>query len=141
MHGRVSNNLDRDDVAPLNVETDKMLRDTMVALSAVMALLCATAIAQEEEEEENVFDADFGPSAIDVAGYPEEMQDLYPLYAKRCSKCHTLARSINSEYRGEDWDRYVARMSRKPNSGISPRTGEKLLSFLKFHFDQVDAEE
>ncbi len=111
-----------------------------VAFGAIVALTLAGG-AQEQDGAEKVFEADSGPAAIDVSGYPDEMQQLYPLYAKKCSKCHTLARSINSEYRGEDWERYVARMSRKPNSGISPRTGDKILSFLTFHFEQVDAEE
>lgn len=91
--------------------------------------------------EEKVFDADFGSATIDVSEYTPEMQELYPLYARKCSKCHTLARSINSEYRGDDWNRYVARMSRKPNSGISPNTGDKILSFLRYHFDRADEDE
>jgi len=95
----------------------------------------------EDGDSDKVFDADFGPASIDVSEYPAEMQDLYPLYARKCSKCHTLARSINSGYRGDEWNRYVARMSRKPNSGISPGTGEKILAFLKYHFDRVDDEE
>ena len=108
----------------------------------ILAILAVTASGQESEDgEEKVFDADSGAATIDVSEYPEEMQPLYKLYAKRCSKCHTLARSVNSEYRGEEWDRYVARMSRKPNSGISPGTGEKILTFLKFHFEMMDSED
>jgi len=114
---------------------------SLTALAAFALCVGATTGLAEEGDEEKVFDADFGPATIDVSTYPPEQQELYPLYAKKCSKCHTLARSINSEYRGDDWDRYVARMSRKPNSGISPRTGEKILQFLKFHFEQMDAED
>lgn len=117
------------------------VRDGLLALLAAVALFgAATEGTAEDGEEEKAFDADFGPATIDVSAYPPEQQELYPLYAKKCSKCHTLARSINSEYRGDAWERYVARMSRKPNSGISPRTGEKILQFLKFHFAMEDAE-
>ena len=121
-------------------------RDSVLVLVATLSVLFAATASrgeegQEGEEEEKVFDGDSGAATLDVSEYPEEMQELYTLYARKCSKCHTLARSINSEYRGEDWDRYVARMSRKPNSGISPKTGDKILSFLKFHFEQLDSEE
>lgn len=119
------------------------IRDSLLVLVAAGSVLFAASSSRGEEgdEEEKVFESDSGPATLDVSEYPEEMQELYTLYARKCSKCHTLARSINSEYRGEDWDRYVARMSRKPNSGISPKTGEKILSFLRFHFEQLDAEE
>lgn len=119
------------------------IRDGLLAALAAVAMLFAATggWAGEGEDEEKVFDSDTGPATIDVSEYPEEMQELYTLYARKCSKCHTLARSVNSEYRGDDWDRYVARMSRKPNSGISPRTGEKILSFLRFHFEMLDSEE
>ncbi len=111
-----------------------------IPIVALLALALAV-LPVSGEDEEKVFDADFGAATIDVSEYSPEMQELYPLYARKCSKCHTLARSINSEYRGDDWDRYVARMSRKPNSGISPGTGNKILSFLVYHFERVDAEE
>ncbi len=112
-----------------------------VTAIVVLGAMTTPGLAQEEDGDEKVFDADFGPAAIDVSDYPEDMQELYRLYAKKCSKCHTLARSINSEYRGDDWSRYVTRMSRKPNSGISPGTGARIQSFLQYHFDRVDAEE
>jgi len=111
-------------------------------LPLLLAVLALALVGQaQEDEEEKTFEADSGPAAIDVSEYPDEMQQLYKLYAKKCSKCHTLARSVNSEYRGEEWDRYITRMSRKPDSGISPKTGEKIRSFLMFHFEQVDGEE
>jgi hypothetical protein len=120
------------------------MRPTLTWLLAVAGIVALGSLAESgraQEEEEKVFDADFGPAAIDTSDYPGEMQELYRLYAKKCSKCHTLARSINSEYRGDDWNRYVARMSRKPNSGISPGTGAKIQSFLQYHFDRVNDEE
>lgn len=120
------------------------MRTRLLPVLAVVALgvtVLPVRGQDEDDGEEKVFDADFGPAAVDVSEYSPEMQELYPLYARKCSKCHTLARSINSEYRGEDWNRYVARMSRKPNSGISPNTGDKVLSFLKYHFDRVDEDE
>lgn len=113
---------------------------TVPVLAALTLLLAVLPVRGQDDDAEKVFEADSGAATIDVSVYPPEMQELYRLYARKCSKCHTLARSINSEYRGDDWKRYVARMSRKPNSGISPGTGDRILSFLVFHFEQLDAE-
>jgi hypothetical protein len=116
-------------------------RTSPTLLLLILAAAVLASEAGEKDGEEKVFAADSGQAAIDISEYPEDRQIQYKLYAKKCSKCHTLARSINSEYRGEDWERYVARMSRKPNSGISPKTGDKILSFLQFHFQQIDTDD
>jgi mono/diheme cytochrome c family protein len=79
-----------------------------------------------------VFEADVGPAWIDVNAYPLEQQQTYALFAQKCSKCHTLARPINSSLRGDEWTAYVGRMSRKQGSGISPKDGEAILRFLVF---------
>jgi len=79
-----------------------------------------------------VYDADLGRAWIDVSAYSPEQQGAYALFAQKCSKCHTLARPINSSLTGDDWLAYVARMSRKPGSGISPGDGEKIVAFLLF---------
>jgi hypothetical protein len=79
-----------------------------------------------------VFEADLGPAWIDVNAYPPEQQQAYALFAQKCSKCHTLARPVNSSMRGDEWTAYVGRMSRKAGSGISPKDGEGILRFLIF---------
>ena len=61
------------------------------------------------------------------------MKTSYKLFATRCSKCHTIARAINSEFVLEDeWERYVKRMMRKPGSGISANDGKTIFEFLAF---------
>ncbi len=76
---------------------------------------------------------DKGPATIDVSTYPADMKAAYKLFATRCSKCHTIARAINSEFVLEDeWERYVKRMMRKPGSGISANDGEIIYDFLAF---------
>ncbi|MCR4375441.1 MAG: photosystem P840 reaction-center cytochrome c-551, partial [Acidobacteria bacterium] len=76
---------------------------------------------------------DKGPAKIDVSKYPADMQAGYKLFATRCSKCHTIARAINSEFVLEDeWERYVKRMMRKPGSGISANDGKIIYDFLAF---------
>jgi hypothetical protein len=103
---------------------------TAVLLLAVPA--AAPGQAAGDEEEMKVYDADLGRAWIDVSAYPPEQQRAYALFAQKCSKCHTLARPINSSLSGDDWLAYVARMSRKPGSGISPGDGEEITAFLLF---------
>ena len=78
------------------------------------------------------FPADEGPNFIDVSTYPEEMQTLYQLFTKKCSRCHTVARPINSSFTSEEWRKYVHKMRRKPGSGLNPKTAEKIIQFLVY---------
>jgi hypothetical protein len=102
------------------------------AFAAVaLVLLASFAGAQTADDEDlKVFDADLGPAWIDVSSYPEAQRESYALFARKCSRCHTLARPINSSMRGDEWMAYVSRMSRKPGSGISPGDGDAILEFL-----------
>ncbi|OGO35578.1 MAG: hypothetical protein A2147_00990 [Chloroflexi bacterium RBG_16_57_8] len=79
-----------------------------------------------------VFEADKGPKTIDVSGYPKPYQERYKLFSKRCSKCHTLARPINTNFEPSKWEKYVKRMMRKKDSGIKSEEGEKIWQFLMF---------
>ena len=76
------------------------------------------------------YPADKGPNFIDVSTYPPEMQENYKLFEQKCSRCHTLARPINSEFTGETWRKYVYKMMRKPGSGLTPKTAEPIIKFL-----------
>src|ERR1035437_10069985 len=69
---------------------------------------------------------DKGPDKIDVSGYPAPMQVAYKLFTTKCSKCHTVARPINTTMTGDEWERYVKRMIHKPSSGISDRQGKEI---------------
>lgn len=61
------------------------------------------------------------------------MRGDYEVFAQRCSKCHTLARPLNSGITEDEfWTLYVARMRRMPGSGISPEDETRILRFLKF---------
>jgi len=76
--------------------------------------------------QEQIDKMDNGPDTIDVSKYPKEQQSNYLVFAARCSKCHTLARPINSPYAlPEEWDAYVKKMSRKPRSGLDGDGDEK----------------
>lgn len=79
---------------------------------------------------------DKGPDRIDVSAYPAPMQSAYKLFSGKCSKCHTIARPINTMMKRDEWERYVKRMMHKPNSGISDSQGKQIFEFLIF--DQTE---
>jgi hypothetical protein len=70
---------------------------------------------------------------LDPATMPVEVQPDYALFAQRCSKCHSLARPLQSGIR-EDvyWADYVERMRRQPGSGISKEDAGFILRFLHY---------
>lgn len=78
---------------------------------------------------------DKGPSTINVSAYPPAQQKAYKLFTSKCSKCHTIARPINTTMTLPEWERYVKRMMHKPNSGISNNQGKDIYEFLAY--DQV----
>jgi hypothetical protein len=79
---------------------------------------------------------DAGPKKVDVSGYPPEIQSAYKLFTSKCSKCHTIARPINTMMTRDEWERYVKRMMHKPNSGISDKQGKEIFDFVAY--DQVN---
>jgi hypothetical protein len=82
------------------------------------------------------FTADKGPARIEghvLASYPKAMQDTYEkTFSKRCSKCHTLARPINTELTPTKWEEYVKKMMRKPGSGVKGEDAKRIWEFLVF---------
>lgn len=65
---------------------------------------------------------------------PEAQRGDWEVFARRCSKCHALARPLQSGI-GDDgqWRAYVARMRAQPGSGISTTDEERILSFLRLY--------
>lgn len=76
------------------------------------------------------YPADNGPNFIDVTAYPVKMQETYKLFTNKCSRCHTVARPINSTFTSEEWRKYVYKMMRKPGSGLTPKIAEQITEFL-----------
>jgi hypothetical protein len=75
---------------------------------------------------------DKGPAKIDVSSYPPSMQSGYKTFSDKCSKCHTIARPINTTMTKDEWERYVKRMMHKPNSGISDSQGKTIFDFVVY---------
>ena len=84
-----------------------------------------------EEDSQKEFPWDKGPAEIDVSKYPLEQQENYKIFSVRCSKCHTLARAVNSPYAlPEEWEPYVKKMQKKKRSGLNPKNSKKIVDFL-----------
>jgi cytochrome c5 len=79
-----------------------------------------------------VLPQDKGPDKIDIGAYPAPQQAAYKVFSTKCSKCHTIARPINTMMKRDEWERYVKRMMHKPNSGISDAQGKQIFEFLVF---------
>jgi mono/diheme cytochrome c family protein len=75
---------------------------------------------------------DKGPDKINVSAYPPEQQKGYKVFVDKCSKCHTIARPINTSMTAAEWSRYVKRMMHKPNSGISDTQGKTIYELLAY---------
>jgi hypothetical protein len=71
---------------------------------------------------------------LDRTSLPDDVRGDYDLFAQRCSKCHALARPLDSGIRDDVWwARYVARMRRMPSSGISEGDTVPILRFLHWY--------
>ncbi len=95
----------------------------LVGIGMIYALRAPRAVPK-------TYPADKGPNFIDVTTYSPEMQEAYELFTRKCSRCHTVARPINSTFNAEEWRKYVYKMMRKPGSGLNLKTTEKIIKFL-----------
>lgn len=104
------------------------------AAAALVLGLCAAAKAADEppaSTPEQLEALDKGVDKIDVTKYPKAQQDNYAVFAEKCSKCHTLARPINSDYAlPEEWTAYVDKMRHKKRSGIDDDAQKVVTDFL-----------
>jgi hypothetical protein len=72
-----------------------------------------------------------GGQEPEAAALPSKLRADYLVFAQRCSKCHSLARPLNSGIDSDEyWKMYVERMRRQPASGISVADTVPILRFL-----------
>ena len=65
---------------------------------------------------------------------PDNLRDDYAMFARKCSKCHSLARPLNATVESDQqWVNYVNRMRRQPGSGISLNDQAHIIRFLKWY--------
>jgi hypothetical protein len=99
---------------------EKSRRSLAIAATAALLLVagCATSASRE---------------GLDESLLPSEVRAEYAVFARRCSKCHALARALNSGIDQDPvWASYVARMRRQPGSGISQQDAQIILRFLHY---------
>ena len=71
---------------------------------------------------------------LDPMQLPADTRGDYAIFARRCSKCHSLARALNSGIEDDSgWIAYVTRMRRQPGSGIAPGDAAPILRFLHYY--------
>ncbi|HEX8792857.1 MAG TPA: hypothetical protein VF765_18050 [Polyangiaceae bacterium] len=94
----------------------------VVALVAFAAIVgCAGAVSERRD-------------GLDVSTLPADVQSDYAVFAQRCSKCHSLARPLESGINGDAfWRMYVEKMRRQPGSGISEADTVPILRFLHWY--------
>lgn len=75
---------------------------------------------------------------LDASAMPEEVRADYALFARKCSKCHTLARPLNANITDDEhWALYVRRMRMQQSSGISPEDEVGILRFLRYYASEL----
>lgn len=105
----------------------------VLGFGIVVALLAVGTIPTRGAETVKRYPADKGPSTIDVSKYPKEMQDIYRnLFVKKCGKCHTPARAINTDFAPSKWETYVKKMILKKKAETTGEQGKSIYRFLVF---------
>lgn len=98
-----------------------------------VVLAAALAIGAKDPSKAEWDPRDDGPDKINISSWPPAMQKRYPVFSAKCSKCHPLARSINSRFDSTEWKRYMKKMIRRPNSGINEEQAADIYEFLKYY--------
>lgn len=99
--------------------TNTRLKISVFSVFGALAVLSGSFVACSAARE---------PEAVALP--PSQYAD-YLVFAQRCSKCHSLARPLNSGIDSDEyWRLYVERMRRQPASGISVADTVPILRFL-----------
>lgn len=110
-----------------------MKKQITIMLSIIIAVILFSGVIFAEKAKKMSFPADKGSKKIDVSKYPDKLKKTYNIFKTKCSKCHTIARPINTIMPdSETWKRYVKRMMRKPDANIDEETAIKLTDFLVY---------
>ena len=81
--------------------------------------------------------------ALVAAQFPPEVQPGLKSFSNKCSKCHSLGRPISAlktgrtpisggTFNDQYIKKYVVKMMRKPNSGITKSDAKEIIGFLRF---------
>ena len=108
-------------------------RAAVVIVGALAIAASVRAEALSPEEKARLAKLDAGPKTIDVSKYPAEQKTAYGLFTKKCAKCHSIARPINTAFvLPDEWQRYIKRMMYKPDSKLSEADAKAIYRFLTY---------
>jgi hypothetical protein len=105
----------------------------VIRVAAAVAVLVPVLLSAAPENSER------RPDTIDVSHYPPKYQKSYELVVVKCTKCHSMAHTVNGHYSADFWRSYIRKMTRLQGSGINEKTGEVLLDFLTFYSQQQES--
>jgi hypothetical protein len=108
-------------------------------MNFALGLALAAVLAAKDPARVEWDPRDDGASQIDVSSWPPEMQARYPVFTAKCSKCHPVARPINSRFDATEWKRYMKKMIRRPNSGINEEQAADIYELLKYYSSRQGA--
>lgn len=93
-------------------------------------LVVGGALSWAQEDSYIAFPQDKGPDTLDVSAYPKEIQEGYKLFSKKCSRCHTLARPLNTSMDNRWWASYMGNMVKRPRYGLTDKDAVSICAFL-----------
>lgn len=72
-------------------------------------------------------------ASMQIEKYPSSIQKNYALFQEKCSQCHSLGTSLNSDMvLPSYWQKTIKSMQAKPGSNISDKDAQKIYEFLVF---------
>jgi len=90
----------------------------------------------KERYDTALFYSDMGPDTVDVSAYPAQQRYDYAVFARACSRCHTLARAVNAPLVGRGWwEFYMLGMrvrGRREGRPFGKEETESILNFLEY---------
>ena len=117
---------------PMRMRTRARMRCGLAALAIAWAVAaCAGSRGPSREGE-----------GADTSGMPADVRADYEVFAQRCSKCHSLARPLESGITDDEfWRQYVERMRKQPGSGISQADEVTILRVLHYYSVETKAKQ
>ncbi|HXE96590.1 MAG TPA: hypothetical protein VN642_09305 [Dongiaceae bacterium] len=84
---------------------------------------------------------------VDITGFPPAMKEIYPLFVKKCIKCHGMDRTFvtiqtgmtpsGSVFDNAAVDAYGSKMLRKPDADMTKQDVKKFMELMKFMLDEA----
>jgi hypothetical protein len=116
-----------------------------LVITACLALLVVGSATLSRAELKTVgTGADMG---VDITSFPAPMKEIYPLFNKKCIKCHGMDRTYvtiqsgmtpsGAVFDSAAVDAYGAKMLRKPDADMTKPEVKKFVEFMKFLLEEA----